>query len=85
MRLSPRVTHRSTHRGAAGERAARAVETCFDEMIERQVKSFSDPGVKSVRYRSRKKERAAKEAAQRAKADVEAKALEGLETLIVAE
>ena len=71
--------------GAAGERAARAVETCFDEMIERQVKSFSDPGVKSVRYRSRKKERAAKEAAQRAKADAEAKALEGLETLIVAE
>ena len=61
------------------------MEKCFDEMIDRQVKSFSDPGVKSVRYRSRKKERAAKEAAQRAKADAEAKALEGLETLIVAE
>ena len=55
--------------GAAGERAARAVEACFDEMIERQIKSFSDPGVKSVRYRSRKRERAAKEAARRAKVE----------------
>ena len=71
--------------GAAGERAARAVEACFDEMIERQIKSFSDPGVKSVRYRSRKRERAAKEAARRAKVEGEAKAREGLETLVVAE
>ena len=71
--------------GAAGERAARAVEACFDEMIERQIKSFSDPGVKSVRYRSRKRERAAKEAARRAKIEGEAKAREGLETLVVAE
>lgn len=71
--------------GAAGERAARAVEACFDEMIERQIKSFSDPGVRSVRYRSRKRERAAKEAARRAKVEGEAKAREGLETLVVAE
>ncbi len=71
--------------GAAGERAARAVEACFDEMIERQIKSFSDPGVKSVRYRSRMRERAAKEAARRAKVEGEAKAREGLETLVVAE
>ena len=71
--------------GAAGERAARAVEACFDEMIERQIKSFSDPGVKSVRYRSRKRERAAKEAARRANVEGEAKAREGLETLVVAE
>ena len=61
------------------------MEACFDEMIERQIKSFSDPGVKSVRYRSRKRERAAKEAARRAKVEGEAKAREGLETLVVAE
>ena len=38
-----------------GERAARAVETCFDAMIEAQVRSVGER--KSVRYRSRKRER----------------------------
>ena len=45
-----------------GARAAAAVEACFDEMIDAQVRSFSDR--KNVRYRSRKAERAAKEAAK---------------------
>ena len=44
-----------------GALAASAVETCFDAMIDAQVRSFSDR--KNVRYRSRKAERAAKEAA----------------------
>ena len=42
-----------------GERAARAVETCFDAMIEAQIKSVGHR--KSVRYRSRKAERQARE------------------------
>jgi DTW domain-containing protein YfiP len=50
-------------RGAA---AAEALERCFDAMIDAQVRSFSDR--KSVRYRSRKRERAAKEAETAAKA-----------------
>ena len=44
-----------------GALAASAVETCFDAMIDAQVRSFADR--KHVRYRSRKAERAAKEAA----------------------
>ena len=44
-----------------GALAASAVEKCFDAMIDAQVRSFSDR--KNVRYRSRKAERAAKEAA----------------------
>ena len=44
-----------------GALAAEAVEKCFDAMIDAQVRSFSDR--KNVRYRSRKAERAAKEAA----------------------
>ena len=47
---------------ARGAHAAAAVEACFDEMIDAQVRSFSDR--KNVRYRSRKAERAAKEAAK---------------------
>ena len=51
-----------TSGAARGARAAAAVEACFDEMIDAQVRSFSDR--KNVRYRSRKAERAAKEAAK---------------------
>ena len=44
-----------------GALAADAIERCFDLMIDKQVESFSDR--KNVRYRSRKRERKAKEAA----------------------
>lgn len=63
-----------TSGAARGARAAAAVEACFDEMIDAQVRSFSDR--KNVRYRSRKAERAAKEAAK----EVKAGATEGAET-----
>jgi len=53
---------KETSCAARGARAAAAVEACFDEMIDAQVRSFSDR--KNVRYRSRKAERAAKEAAK---------------------
>jgi len=55
-------TKKETSGAARGARAAAAVEACFDEMIDAQVRSFSDR--KNVRYRSRKAERAAKEAAK---------------------
>ena len=54
---------------APGERAAAAVEACFDAMIDAQVRSFADR--KNVRYRSRKAERAAKASAAEAGAGVE--------------
>ena len=67
-------TKKETSGAARGARAAAAVEACFDEMIDAQVRSFSDR--KNVRYRSRKAERAAKEAAK----EVKAGATEGAET-----
>ena len=56
------VEEKETSGAARGARAAAAVEACFDEMIDAQVRSFSDR--KNVRYRSRKAERAVKEAAK---------------------
>jgi hypothetical protein len=52
---------KKTSGATRGALAAEAVEKCFDAMIDAQVRSFSDR--KNVRYRSRKAERAAKEAA----------------------
>ena len=54
---------------APGERAAAAVEACFDAMIDAQVRSFS--GRKNVRYRSRKAERAAKASAAGGRAGIQ--------------
>ena len=69
------VEEKETSGAARGARAAAAVEACFDEMIDAQVRSFSDR--KNVRYRSRKAERAVKEAAKDG-----AGATEGAETTV---